>query len=146
MNTWNPKPHEARNIIRKLSQMGRDKEEIVSIDLADIIEGERVQKTTRFRIEGDTIITQEIIHKSLMPCGHIGNVGDIVFVADCCGRLTCSICIFPCSNCGLRLCPHCRHLDEQGQILCGRCYAIQKRKEAARRTCSVLKQFFTQEA
>ena len=106
MNTWNLKPHEMQNLIRKISQTSRDREEKVSLDLSDITEGEITQKTTRFRIEGDTISIQETMHKNRLPCGHIGSVGgDIVFEADCCGRLTCSICIAPCIKCGRRLCP-----------------------------------------
>ena len=146
MNNWDIRNHEARNIARILEQLNREEEKGTSIDLSDIAEGEIVEKTTRFSVEGGAVRIQEITHKNLLGCGHIGTVGDINALCDNCGRQVCSKCISTCVVCGMKFCPYCSKPNDQGQIFCSRCNTSHKRRKTARKAGSLLKQFFTKEA
>ena len=138
-------PHEIRNLIRAISQLGRTTRETIHLDSRAIDDGELVDREIISTIREGGIDIRETSYSRLLDCGHIGQVSSIAGECDLCQRRVCDACFFSCARCRRSVCRYCArvHVDDDGEgIFCTSCYMDVKARSTAIKASRAIFRFF----
>ncbi len=138
-------PHEIRNLIRAISQLGRTTRETIHLDSGAIDDGEFVDNEVVSTIREGGIDIRETSYSRLLDCGHIGQASSIAGECDLCQRRACDACFFSCARCRRSVCRYCArvHVDDDGEaIFCTSCYMDVKARRTAINASEAIFRFF----
>ncbi len=138
-------PHEIRNLIRAISQLGRTTRETIHLDSGEIDDGEFVDTEVISTIQEGGIEINEKLYSRLLDCGHIGQASSIAGECDLCHGWPCSECFFSCDRCRRSVCRHCARVlvDDDGEgIFCTSCYMDVKARRIAINASKTIFRFF----
>ena len=138
-------PHEIRNLIRALSQLGRKTTEIIHIDSDEIGDGELVDREVLSSVQAGGIEIKETSYNRLLDCGHVTRASSIAATCDLCGRMVCEKCYAICRNCNICVCRYCYRVyaDEYGEeTFCTSCYMDVKARRTAINASKAIFRFF----
>jgi len=142
----NLRPNEFRNLLRFISQLGRETTERTNRDSVEIDDGEYIDRATISQIRPDGIVEiRETTFQRVLDCGHTGPASSIAVVCDLCQAKVCEFCASIC-RCNLQICRYCSKIyqDEEGseKVLCNSCYTAEKRRKAALKAGKAIFGFF----
>jgi len=118
-------PHDIRNVIRILNQLGRTTIKAIRIDSNEIVDGELVDQRVESVVQNGVIETTETVYSRTLDCGHIAQVSSISATCDICSRRVCDACHSICRRCNRCVCRYCHRVDaddQGGEIYCKDCY------------------------
>ena len=142
-------PHDIRNLIRAINQLGRKTTEVIHLDYGEIGDGELLDREVVSSVQETGIEIKETSYKRQLDCGHMARASDIAAVCDICGGTCCEKeCAAICYSCHRILCRYCYkvHTDEEGEkTYCSSCYMDVKARRTAINASRAIFRFFVKE-